>query len=187
MWTGIGALGTFLVGILWFGDSSNIWRMLAASFLLIGIIGLKLAPGIDVVFGSLTGVREKPFPSAFRIGGLSSVRWLFPTRFRRRRKACASPARGKRNGAHLGAVRHAAALELLAEETADEDAEAAADEVRLKFAAEGMFRQVQDFIRFRTVFDEVEEEKVVQVIRSKHVFRFLFNGASRSTAAGAPG
>ena len=41
----IGALGTFLVGILWFGDSSNIWRMLAASFLLIGIIGLKLAPG----------------------------------------------------------------------------------------------------------------------------------------------
>ena len=77
VWTGIGALGTFLVGILWFGDSSNIWRMLAASFLLIGIIGLKLAPGIDVVFGSLTGVREKPFPSAFRIGGLSSVRWLF--------------------------------------------------------------------------------------------------------------
>ena len=41
----IGTLGTFLVGILWFGDSSNIWRMLAASFLLIGIIGLKLAPG----------------------------------------------------------------------------------------------------------------------------------------------
>ena len=42
---GIGALGTFLVGILWFGDSSNVWRMLAATFLLIGIIGLKLAPG----------------------------------------------------------------------------------------------------------------------------------------------
>ena len=66
---------------------------------------------------------------------------------------------------------------MLTEETADEDAEAAADEVRLKFAAEGMFRQVQDFIRFRTVFNEVEEEKVVQVIRPKHVFRFLFNGA----------
>ena len=45
VWTGIGALGTFLVGILWFGDSSNVWRMLAATFLLIGIIGLKLAPG----------------------------------------------------------------------------------------------------------------------------------------------
>ena len=45
VWTGIGSLVTFLVGILWFGDSSNIWRMLAASFLLIGIIGLKLAPG----------------------------------------------------------------------------------------------------------------------------------------------
>ncbi len=45
VWTGIGALGTFLIGILWFGDSTNIWRMLAAFFLLIGIIGLKLAPG----------------------------------------------------------------------------------------------------------------------------------------------
>ncbi len=71
------------------------------------------------------------------------------------------PARGKGNGAHLGAVRHAAALELLTEETADEDAEAAADEVRLKFAAEGMFRQVQDFIRFRTVFDDVEVEEIL--------------------------
>ena len=87
------------------------------------------------------------------------------------------PARGKGNGAHLGAVRHAVALELLTEETADEDAEAAADEVRLKFAAKGMFRQVQDFIRFRTVFNEVEEEKVVQVVRPKHIFRFLLNGA----------
>ena len=45
VWTGIGALGTFMVGIIWFGDSSNVWRMLAATFLLIGIIGLKLAPG----------------------------------------------------------------------------------------------------------------------------------------------
>ena len=70
-----------------------------------------------------------------------------------------SPRGERGNGAHLGAVRHAAALELLTEETADEDAEAAADEVRLKFAAKGMFRQVQDFIRFRTVFNEVEKEK----------------------------
>ncbi len=45
VWTGIGALGTFMVGIIWFGDSSNVWRMLAATFLLIGIIGLKMAPG----------------------------------------------------------------------------------------------------------------------------------------------
>ena len=45
IWTGIGALGTFMVGIIWFGDSSNVWRMLAATFLLIGIIGLKMAPG----------------------------------------------------------------------------------------------------------------------------------------------
>lgn len=45
VWTGIGAIGTFCIGILFFGDSVNTWRMMAATFLLIGIIGLKLAPG----------------------------------------------------------------------------------------------------------------------------------------------
>lgn len=45
VWTGIGALGTFAIGIIFFGDSNNVWRMMAATFLLIGIIGLKLAPG----------------------------------------------------------------------------------------------------------------------------------------------
>lgn len=44
VWTGIGALGTFMVGIIWFGDSANVWRMMAATCLLIGIVGLKLAP-----------------------------------------------------------------------------------------------------------------------------------------------
>ena len=37
--------GRFAACIAWFGDSSNVWRMLAATFLLIGIIGLKMAPG----------------------------------------------------------------------------------------------------------------------------------------------
>lgn len=44
VWTGIGALGTFGVGICFFGDSANIWRLMAATCLLVGIVGLKLAP-----------------------------------------------------------------------------------------------------------------------------------------------
>lgn len=42
VWTGIGAVGTLLVGILFFGDSSNILRLLSASLIVAGIIGLKL-------------------------------------------------------------------------------------------------------------------------------------------------
>ena len=43
IWTGIGAIGTLLIGILYFGDSANIWRLLSASLIVIGIVGLKLA------------------------------------------------------------------------------------------------------------------------------------------------
>lgn len=43
VWTGIGAVGTLIVGIIYFGDSSSIWRLLSASFIIIGIVGLKLA------------------------------------------------------------------------------------------------------------------------------------------------
>lgn len=42
VWTGIGAVGTLIVGILFFGDSSNILRLLSASLIVAGIIGLKL-------------------------------------------------------------------------------------------------------------------------------------------------
>ncbi len=44
VWTGIGALGAFGIGIVCFGDSANVWRLLAATCLLAGIVGLKLAP-----------------------------------------------------------------------------------------------------------------------------------------------
>ena len=40
IWTGIGAIGTVLLGILFFHDSANIFRLLFLS--LIGIVGLKL-------------------------------------------------------------------------------------------------------------------------------------------------
>ena len=42
IWTGIGALGTVLLGILFYPDSANIFRLLFLSLILIGIVGLKL-------------------------------------------------------------------------------------------------------------------------------------------------
>ena len=42
VWTGIGAVGTLVVGIIFFGDSSSIWRMLSAVLIVIGIVGLKV-------------------------------------------------------------------------------------------------------------------------------------------------
>lgn len=43
VWTGIGAVGTLLIGIIFFGDSASIWRMLSALLIVIGIVGLKFA------------------------------------------------------------------------------------------------------------------------------------------------
>ena len=40
--TGIRAIGTVLLGILFFHDSANIFRLLFLSLILIGIVGLKL-------------------------------------------------------------------------------------------------------------------------------------------------
>jgi quaternary ammonium compound-resistance protein SugE len=42
VWTGIGAVGTLLVGIIFFGDSASTLRLIAASLIVIGIVGLKL-------------------------------------------------------------------------------------------------------------------------------------------------
>jgi quaternary ammonium compound-resistance protein SugE len=42
VWTGIGAGGTVLVGILFLGEPSSIGRLASISLVLIGIIGLKL-------------------------------------------------------------------------------------------------------------------------------------------------
>ncbi|MBM3198509.1 MAG: multidrug efflux SMR transporter [Chlamydiae bacterium] len=42
VWAGIGAAGTVLSGILLFGDSCNIIRLISISLIVIGIIGLKL-------------------------------------------------------------------------------------------------------------------------------------------------
>jgi quaternary ammonium compound-resistance protein SugE len=43
VWTGIGTVGTLIVGIVYYGDTASVWRMLSALLIVIGIIGLKLA------------------------------------------------------------------------------------------------------------------------------------------------
>ena len=43
VWTGIGAAGTFAVGIIAFGDSVNTLRIVSASLIVAGVVGLKFA------------------------------------------------------------------------------------------------------------------------------------------------
>lgn len=43
VWTGIGAVGTFIVGILLFKDAANFTRILSMTLIVIGLIGLKLS------------------------------------------------------------------------------------------------------------------------------------------------
>jgi quaternary ammonium compound-resistance protein SugE len=43
VWTGIGAIGAFFVGIAAFGDPSTAMRFLSVGLITAGIIGLKLA------------------------------------------------------------------------------------------------------------------------------------------------
>jgi quaternary ammonium compound-resistance protein SugE len=43
IWTGIGAIGAFIVGITFFKDPSGFFRIASASLIVLGIIGLKLS------------------------------------------------------------------------------------------------------------------------------------------------
>jgi quaternary ammonium compound-resistance protein SugE len=43
VWTGMGAVGTLFIGIVFFGDSASTWRMVSALLIITGIVGLKLA------------------------------------------------------------------------------------------------------------------------------------------------
>lgn len=46
VWTGIGAVGAFLVGILWLGEQASLMRIAAAALVLTGIVLFKLSdPG----------------------------------------------------------------------------------------------------------------------------------------------
>jgi quaternary ammonium compound-resistance protein SugE len=43
VWTGIGAVGTFLLGIFFFKDPASFFRIFSAGLIVMGVIGLKLA------------------------------------------------------------------------------------------------------------------------------------------------
>lgn len=43
IWTGIGAAGTFLVGVMFFGDASSLLRYAGVALIVAGVITLKLA------------------------------------------------------------------------------------------------------------------------------------------------
>ena len=43
VWTGIGAAGTFIVGIVFFGDATSMGRYLGVLLIIAGVISLKLA------------------------------------------------------------------------------------------------------------------------------------------------
>jgi quaternary ammonium compound-resistance protein SugE len=43
VWVGVGAVGTAILGIILFGESANLMRLLSLVLIVIGIIGLKLA------------------------------------------------------------------------------------------------------------------------------------------------
>ena len=42
VWTGIGTVGTVILGMVLFGDSTAVLRLLCVALIIIGIIGLKL-------------------------------------------------------------------------------------------------------------------------------------------------
>ena len=43
VWTGIGAAGTFLVGVWFFQDSASLLRILSVFLIIAGVVGLKLS------------------------------------------------------------------------------------------------------------------------------------------------
>ncbi|MFC6490104.1 quaternary ammonium compound efflux SMR transporter SugE [Nitratireductor sp. GCM10026969] len=42
VWTGIGAVGTVLFGILLFGESADVPRLICVGLIVVGVVGLKL-------------------------------------------------------------------------------------------------------------------------------------------------
>jgi len=45
VWTGIGAVGTVIFGILRFGESASPFRLACVGLIIAGLVGLKFAPG----------------------------------------------------------------------------------------------------------------------------------------------
>src|ERR1700742_3009164 len=45
VWTGIGAVGAFVFGVVMMGEALTVARVLSASLIVIGLVGLKLSSG----------------------------------------------------------------------------------------------------------------------------------------------
>ena len=45
IWTGIGAVGAFIVGAVFLQEHVSLWRVLAAGLIIAGIVLMRLAPG----------------------------------------------------------------------------------------------------------------------------------------------
>jgi quaternary ammonium compound-resistance protein SugE len=46
VWVGVGAVGTAILGIVMLGESASVGRLVSLGFIVVGIVGLKLAtPG----------------------------------------------------------------------------------------------------------------------------------------------
>lgn len=43
IWSGIGAAGTFVVGVLCYGDSASLWRCTGVALIVAGVATLKIA------------------------------------------------------------------------------------------------------------------------------------------------
>jgi len=43
VWTGIGAVGTAILGVILFNESMSFWRVVSIVLVVIGIVGLKLS------------------------------------------------------------------------------------------------------------------------------------------------
>ncbi|HML36690.1 MAG TPA: quaternary ammonium compound efflux SMR transporter SugE [Bacillota bacterium] len=46
IWTGIGAIGTVILGIILFKEPADMMRLICIGFILIGIIGLKISSDV---------------------------------------------------------------------------------------------------------------------------------------------
>ena len=45
IWTGIGAIGTVVCGILWFAEPTDMPRLVCISLIIVGIVGLRFVSG----------------------------------------------------------------------------------------------------------------------------------------------
>ena len=43
IWVGIGAVGTFVFGVIWFGEPASVLRVSSVALIVAGIVGLKVA------------------------------------------------------------------------------------------------------------------------------------------------